>query len=498
MLSIEKITEARNLILFDRIRPPATIHDSTNRPCGHAEQTYSIGTTMAKIKTVYTCSFCGFQSPKWLGKCPDCDQWNSFYEEKNPARKSASKPADGPAPLALHTIAAQQDDRTPIGISELDRVLGGGLVKGAVVLIGGDPGIGKSTLVLQALTKLSEAGHKVLYVSGEESARQIRMRAERLGRLPENVLILAETSLEQIDAHINECKPDMIVIDSVQTVYSPDLESAPGSVSQLREISSHLIQHAKRTDTATFLVGHVTKDGAIAGPRVLEHMVDTVLYFEGDRGHSYRILRAVKNRFGSTDEIGIFEMSSSGLIEVASPSELFISERSNQTPGSAVVPSIEGTRPILIEIQALVAPSPLAMPRRTAIGIDQNKTSLLIAVLEKKIGVKLFNQDVFINVAGGVRVNEPAVDLGIVAAIISSRLDQLVPADMVLCGEVGLTGEVRAVSQISMRINEAARLGFKRCILPEGSRKNISEKHAIECISVTSIQDMVDYVFKLK
>jgi DNA repair protein RadA/Sms len=246
------------------------------------------------------------------------------------------------------------------------------------------------------------------------------------------------------------------------------------------------------------LVGHVTKDGAIAGPRVLEHMVDTVLYFEGDRGHSYRILRAVKNRFGSTDEIGIFEMSSNGLIEVASPSELFISERSNQTPGSAIVPSIEGTRPILIEIQALVAPSPLAMPRRTAIGIDQNKTSLLIAVLEKKIGVKLFNQDVFINVAGGVRVNEPAVDLGIVAAIISSRLDQQVPADMVLCGEVGLTGEVRAVSQISVRINEAARLGFKRCILPEGSRKNISEKHTIECISVTSIQDMVDYVFKLK
>jgi len=352
--------------------------------------------------------------------------------------------------------------------------------------------------VLQALTKISEAGRKVLYVSGEESARQIRMRAERLGPLPENVLILAETSLEHISTYINECEPSVLVIDSVQTVYSPELESAPGSVSQLRETSSRLIQCAKRTDTATFLIGHVTKDGAIAGPRVLEHMVDTVLYFEGDRGHNYRILRAVKNRFGSTDEIGVFEMSSTGLVEVASPSELFISERRNQTPGSAVVPSIEGTRPILIEIQALVAPTPLAMPRRTAIGIDQNRTSILIAVLEKKIGVKLFNQDVFINVAGGIRVNEPAVDLGIVAAIISSRLDQQVPPDMVLCGEVGLTGEVRAVSQVSARINEAARLGFKRCILPEGSQKNISGKHAIECISVNSVQNMVDYIFKLR
>jgi len=453
---------------------------------------------MAKIKTVYTCSFCGFQSAKWLGKCPDCDQWNSFYEEKRSSKKNTAGITHETAPLALHTIDAQQDARTPTGIGELDRVLGGGMVPGAVILIGGDPGIGKSTLVLQALTKLSEAGRKVLYVSGEESARQIRMRAERLGPLPENVLILAETSLEQINAHISECKPDIIVIDSVQTVYSPELESAPGSVSQLREVSSRLIQHAKQTDTATFLIGHVTKDGAIAGPRVLEHMVDTVLYFEGDRGHSYRILRAVKNRFGSTDEIGVFEMSSTGLIEVSSPSELFISERRNQTPGSAVVPSIEGTRPILIEIQALVAPTPLSMPRRTAIGIDQNKTSLLIAVLEKKIGVKLFNQDVFINVAGGVRVNEPAVDLGIVAAIISSRLEQQVPADMVLCGEVGLTGEVRAVSQISARINEAARLGFKRCILPEGSQKNITDKYGIECIGVNSVQNMVDYIFKLK
>ena len=292
---------------------------------------------MAKDKTVYTCSFCGFQSSKWLGKCPDCDQWNTFYEEKRPARRSAACAAQGSEPLALSAIAAQQDARTPTGIAELDRVLGGGLVPGAVVLIGGDPGIGKSTLVLQALTRLSEAGRKVLYVSGEESARQIRMRAERLGPLPDNVLILAETSLEQISAHISECKPDMLVIDSVQTVYSADLESAPGSVSQLREVSARIIQQAKQTDTATFLIGHVTKDGAIAGPRVLEHMVDTVLYFEGDRGHSYRILRAVKNRFGSTDEIGVFEMSAAGLVEVASPSELFLSGRRNQTPGSAVV-----------------------------------------------------------------------------------------------------------------------------------------------------------------
>jgi DNA repair protein RadA/Sms len=453
---------------------------------------------MAKEKTVHTCSFCGFQSAKWLGKCPDCDQWNTFYEEKRPTRRSASHATGGSEPLVLSAIATQQDARTPTGIGELDRVLGGGLVPGAVVLIGGDPGIGKSTLVLQALTRLSEAGRKVLYVSGEESARQIRMRAERLGPLPENVLILAETSLENISEHISECKPDMLVIDSVQTVYSSDLESAPGSVSQLREASARIIQQAKQTDTATFLIGHVTKDGAIAGPRVLEHMVDTVLYFEGDRGHSYRILRAVKNRFGSTDEIGVFEMSATGLVEVSSPSELFLSGRRSQAPGSAVVPSIEGTRPILIEIQALVAPTPLAMPRRTAIGIDQNKTSLLIAVLEKKIGLKLFNQDVFVNVAGGVRVNEPAVDLGIMAAIISSRLDQQVPYDMVLCGEVGLTGEVRAVSQIGTRINEAARLGFKRCVLPESSKKSITDRHGIECICAGSVQDMVDYIFKLR
>ena len=345
---------------------------------------------MAKVKTVYTCSFCGYQSPKWLGKCPDCDQWSTFYEElQKPASSRARFEFDTESqqgPVALPEIAAGSEDRISSGIGELDRVLGGGLVRGAAILIGGDPGIGKSTLVLQALASIASRGEKALYVTGEESLRQVRMRAGRLGAMPETLFILAETSLEKIAEQLREFKPAFFVIDSVQTVYSGELESAPGSVSQLRESAARLITMAKQSDTAAFLIGHVTKDGAIAGPRVLEHMVDTVLYFEGDRGHSYRILRAVKNRFGSTDEIGVFEMGGSGLAEVVSPSELFISERQENATGSTVVPSIEGTRPILVEIQALTAPTPLAMPRRTAIGIDQNRASVLVAVLEKRLG----------------------------------------------------------------------------------------------------------------
>jgi DNA repair protein RadA/Sms len=455
---------------------------------------------MSKQKNIFTCSFCGFQSPKWLGKCPDCDQWNTFYEElqKAPVKRNQFEFDAGPrlGPISLHTINTAHDDRIPAGIGELDRVLGGGLVRGAVILIGGDPGIGKSTLVLQALTSLASRGIKALYVSGEESLRQLRMRAERLGSLPKNLFILTETALETIIEHIREFKPEILVIDSVQTIYTGELESAPGSVSQLRETSARIISLAKQSETATFLVGHVTKEGAIAGPRVLEHMVDTVLYFEGDRGHSYRILRAVKNRFGSTDEIGVFEMGSAGLMEVTSPSELFISERPEDAPGSTVVPSIEGTRPILVEVQALTAPTPLAMPRRTAIGIDQNRTSVLVAVLEKKLGMTLFNQDIFLNVAGGIRLNEPGVDLGIITSIVSSKLEKPMPGKTVVCGEVGLTGEVRAISQIAPRIKEAERLGFSECILPEKNMKGQPGTSKMKLVGVQSVQEAIEHLFK--
>jgi DNA repair protein RadA/Sms len=456
---------------------------------------------MPKQKTIYTCSLCGYQSPKWLGKCPDCDQWNSFYEEVkvSPSRYSAlNTETSNSSPTPINEIALNTDNRILTDIKELDRVLGEGLVQGAVVLIGGDPGIGKSTLALQAITKLALKNKSVLYISGEESLKQLRMRAERLGSLPENLFILAETALEKIIQEIRNIKPQIIIIDSVQTVYTSDLESAPGSVSQIRETCAKLINLSKETDTSAFLIGHVTKEGAIAGPRVLEHMVDTVLYFEGDRGHSYRILRAVKNRFGSTDEIGVFEMGQSGLSEVKNPSELFISERPYNSSGSVVVPSIEGTRPILVEIQALVTPTSLSLPRRTAIGLDSNRASILIAVIEKKLGITMYNQDVFLNVAGGVRLSEPGIDLGVITAIVSSKLDQPVPSDTVICGEVGLTGEVRSISQTSVRINEAERLGFTKCILPKKSLKNTQKDQSIKIKGVESISEAMESIFKIK
>jgi DNA repair protein RadA/Sms len=456
---------------------------------------------MPKQKTIYTCSLCGYQSPKWLGKCPDCDQWNSFYEEVkvSPSRYSALNPeTSNSSPTPINEITLNTDNRILTDIKELDRVLGEGLVQGAVVLIGGDPGIGKSTLALQAITKLALKNKSVLYVTGEESLKQLRMRAERLGSLPENLFILAETALEKIIQEIRNIKPQIIIIDSVQTVYTSDLESAPGSVSQIRETCAKLINLSKETDTSAFLIGHVTKEGAIAGPRVLEHMVDTVLYFEGDRGHSYRILRAVKNRFGSTDEIGVFEMGQSGLSEVKNPSELFISERPYNSSGSVVVPSIEGTRPILVEIQALVTPTSLSLPRRTAIGLDSNRASILIAVIEKKLGITMYNQDVFLNVAGGVRLSEPGIDLGIITAIVSSKLDQPVPSDTVICGEVGLTGEVRSISQTSVRINEASRLGFTKFILPKNSLKNTRKNQSIKIKGVESISEAMESIFKIK
>jgi DNA repair protein RadA/Sms len=436
---------------------------------------------MAKPKIVYSCQSCGYQSPKWMGKCPDCNQWNTFVEEKYEKAghlRGELSLGTRETPASIHEIDTTEEGRVLSGIAEFDRVLGGGLVAGSVILIGGDPGIGKSTLLLQAFAAVSQKGLTCLYVSGEESQRQIKMRAERLGIAAPNLLILSETALERIIEQVKKIKPGLLVIDSIQTIFSSSIPSAPGSVAQVRESSGSIIVLAKKTGLTTFLIGHVTKDGAIAGPRVLEHMVDTVLYFEGERGHSFRILRAVKNRFGSTNEIGVFEMKEAGLKEVTNPSEIFLMERPLAVPGSAVICSMEGTRPILVELQALVSRSFLAVPRRTTIGVDHNRVALLIAVLEKKMGAKLFNQDVFVNVAGGVQVDEPAVDLGIVAAIASSHKEKNIDPRTVFFGEVGLAGEIRGISQAEARVKEAGKLGFERCILPASNAAQLKHiKH---------------------
>ena len=398
-------------------------------------------------------------------------------------------------PSPIHEINTAEDGRALTGIGEFDRVLGGGLVSGSVILIGGDPGIGKSTLLLQAFAAISEQGLTCLYVSGEESQRQIKMRAERLGIEAPNLLILSETSLERILDHVKRLKPNVLVIDSIQTIFTSSLPSAPGSIAQVRESSGSIIVLAKKTALTTFLIGHVTKDGAIAGPRVLEHMVDTVLYFEGERGHSFRILRAVKNRFGSTNEIGVFEMKETSLKEVSNPSEIFLMERPLQVPGSAVVCSMEGTRPILVELQALVSRSFLAVPRRTTIGVDHNRVALLIAVLEKKMGARLFDQDVFVNVAGGVHVDEPAVDLGIVAAVASSHKEAALDPKTVFFGEVGLAGEIRGISQAEARVKEAGKLGFDRCILPSSNAAQLKHiKHPQLC-GVASLNECWKLLF---
>jgi DNA repair protein RadA/Sms len=453
---------------------------------------------MAKPKIIYACQNCGFQSPKWLGKCPDCNQWNTLVEERlehasHPRGEISLGSKEEPAPIGA--ISTAEEGRILSGIGEFDRVLGGGLVPGSVVLIGGDPGIGKSTLLLQAFAALSQKGLACLYVSGEESQRQIKMRAERLGVTSPNLLILSETSLDRIIDQIKRIKPSILVIDSIQTIFSSNLPSAPGSIGQVRECSGSIIVLAKKSALGTFLIGHVTKDGSLAGPRVMEHMVDTVLYFEGEGGHSFRILRAVKNRFGSTNEIGVFEMKEAGLKEVNNPSELFLSERPLQVPGSTVVCSMEGTRPILVELQALVSPSFLAVPRRTTIGVDHNRVALLVAVLEKKMGVKLFNQDIFVNVAGGVHVEEPAVDLGIIAAVASSYEEKSIDAKTVLFGEVGLAGEIRGIAQAEARVKEAAKLGFKRCILPQSNSRQLSPVKNLELTGVSSLAECSEVLF---
>ncbi len=449
-------------------------------------------------KTIYICQACGSQAPKWMGKCPDCGRWDAMVEErlvKTEQGKTRVPPALHNRPVPIDAVTQKDEDRFSTGVGEFDRVLGGGLVTGSLVLIGGDPGIGKSTLMLQVLYGLASLGRRVLYVSGEESVRQITMRSRRLETVSSNLLVVAETDLDAIMAMLEKTLPDVLVIDSIQTMYNAELSSVPGSVSQVRESAMRLMLMAKKTGVPTFLVGHVTKEGAIAGPRLLEHMVDTVLYFEGDRQHLFRILRAVKNRFGSTNEIGVFEMQGNGLREISNPSAIFLSERSINAPGSVVTTCIEGTRPVLVELQALVSSTSFGTPRRTILGLDQNRVALLVAVMEKKLGMHLMGHDIFMNVAGGMRVDEPAVDVGIVSAIASSFLDQPVQENTVVFGEVGLTGEVRAVGQIESRVREASKMGFSRGIVPQAnlSRAGIADGMALE--GAATVAQVVEALF---
>ena len=470
---------------------------------------------MAKAKaTVFFCQNCGYESAKWMGQCPACREWNTFVEEPAAASsssKSASKPTAGVVQwgsigagtgtagnggrgrnkaLALKEISVTDADRISTGIAEMDRVLGGGMVQGSLILVGGDPGIGKSTLLLQVCRNLTD--RKVLYVSGEESQQQIKLRANRMGAFGDSLLLLCETNLGDVQEAIVSLQPQIVIIDSIQTMYSESVSSAPGSVSQVRETTGVLLQLAKGLGITIFIVGHVTKEGAVAGPRVLEHMVDTVLYFEGDRHASYRILHGVKNRFGSTDEIGVFEMKQDGLREVANPSEFMLDGRPEGASGSVVACSLEGTRPILIEIQALTATSNLAYPRRTVDGADLNRVNLLLAVLERRLGMRLSQMDVYVNIAGGVRLREPAVDLGIILAVISSFKDIVIDDKTLVFGEVGLSGEVRSVSQAPLRVREAQKLGFERVILPRACMKAVGDIKGVQLVPVSNVRELLN------
>lgn len=454
---------------------------------------------MAKAKTVFFCKECGNESPKWLGQCPFCREWDTFVEEpviKKGVPSYSNKELK--EPVLLSTVKAESEARVSSEIGELDRVLGGGIVAGSLVLVGGDPGIGKSTLLLQMCREIVNKGRKVIYITGEESQGQIKMRAERLGAFSGELLLLCETNLDLIEAVVDKHKPNIIVIDSIQTMYKEDIASAPGSVGQVREATGALMRLAKGTGITIFIIGHVTKEGMVAGPRVLEHMVDTVLYFEGDNYASYRILRAVKNRFGSTNEIGVFEMQGSGLIEVKNPSEYMLKGRPEGEPGSVVSSSIEGTRPILVEVQALTSRTSFNMPRRTAAGTDYNRVSLLMAVLEKRLGIQLGDCDAYVNVAGGMRITEPAIDLAIVTAILSSFRNITINSSTILFGEVGLTGEIRAVNMADQRVAEAAKMGFKTCILPKANEGNIKATTDIKLIGVKNLQEVLDYIKESK
>lgn len=443
----------------------------------------------AKKKTVFFCQNCGYESGKWLGQCPGCREWNTFVEETVTAKTAKSQQTVKTAePVNLSQVSADEEERIHTGIKELDRVLGGGIVPGSMVLVGGDPGIGKSTLLLQVCQKLAEQNRKIMYISGEESLRQIKMRATRIGEFTSSLLLLCETNLESIKAVIEREKPEVVIIDSIQTMYNEEVSSAPGSVSQVRESTGVLMQIAKGMGVSVFIVGHVTKDGNVAGPRVLEHMVDTVLYFEGDRHASYRILRGVKNRFGSTNEIGVFEMQQKGLVEVENPSEYMLNGRPEGASGSIVACSMEGTRPILVEIQALICQSNFGLPRRTANGTDYNRVNLLMAVLEKRAGINLSSCDAYVNIAGGIKMNEPAIDLGIVLAIVSSQKDVPISDKVVSFGEVGLSGEVRAVSMAEQRVQECRKLGFEKVIVPEACRSALKDVKGIEICPVENVR----------
>jgi DNA repair protein RadA/Sms len=449
-----------------------------------------------KLKTVFGCQACGFESSKWLGRCPDCGEWNSFVEERQevPATAKGRAPAPytetGGRPKPYDLVDGTDALRVPSGISEFDRVLGGGIVPGSMVLIGGEPGVGKSTLLLAVAHLLGRQGGPVLYVSGEESERQIKMRGERLGISGGSLFLMAETSLERILEQVDQLKPAALVVDSVQTVYSARFPSAPGSISQVREVATQLLMMAKGRGITTFLIGHVTKDGSLAGPKSLEHIVDTVLYFEGEKHQHHRIVRAVKNRFGAISELGVFEMTGTGLQPVPNPSALFLSERLAGSPGSAVVATVEGSRPMLVEIQALVSPTSFGTPRRMAIGLDANRTTLLMAVLEKRVGLQLLGDDVFVSVAGGLEVSEPAADLGVAAAVASSFRNRPLPARTVVFGEVGLGGEVRGTGQAALRIREAAQMGFTRCIMPA---RNVPENvEGIQLVGVTTLEEALE------
>ncbi|HBG1233430.1 DNA repair protein RadA [Clostridioides difficile] len=452
---------------------------------------------MAKIKTKYVCQSCGYETAKWLGKCPECTKWNTFVEEID--QKSTKKEVfiidkSSSKPVSINSIESKEEERFTTDINELDRVLGGGIVKGSLVLVGGDPGIGKSTLLIQVSSNVANLGKTVLYITGEESESQIKMRAKRLGINSENLYIFAENNLSIIESYLESVNPELIILDSIQTVFSPEISSAPGTVSQIKEGTSKFMKISKKMGISTFIVGHVTKEGSLAGPKLLEHMVDTVLYFEGERYNTYRLVRAVKNRFGSTNELGVFEMRDLGLVELDNPSKILISEKPKDVAGSVIISTVEGTRPMLLELQALVSPTSFGIPKRTSTGVDYNRVGMLLAVLEKRVGLQIQNQDVYINIVGGIKINEPSIDLGIAISVASSFRNIPIDEDIAVTGEVGLTGEVRAVSFIEKRIAECKKLGFKKIVVPRSNYDIVKETKGIEIWPVDNLRQAINIV----
>lgn len=452
---------------------------------------------MAKIKTKYVCQSCGYETAKWLGKCPECTKWNTFVEEID--QKSTKKEVfiidkSSSKPVTINSIESKEEERFTTDINELDRVLGGGIVKGSLVLVGGDPGIGKSTLLIQVSSNVANLGKTVLYITEEESESQIKMRAKRLGINSENLYIFAENNLSIIESYLEVVNPELIILDSIQTVFSPEISSAPGTVSQIKEGTSKFMKISKKMGISTFIVGHVTKEGSLAGPKLLEHMVDTVLYFEGERYNTYRLVRAVKNRFGSTNELGVFEMRDLGLVELDNPSKILISEKPKDVAGSVIISTVEGTRPMLLELQALVSPTSFGIPKRTSTGVDYNRVGMLLAVLEKRVGLQIQNQDVYINIVGGIKINEPSIDLGIAISVASSFRNIPIDEDIAVTGEVGLTGEVRAVSFIEKRIAECKKLGFKKIVVPRSNYDVIKDTKGIEIWPVDNLRQAINIV----